>query len=184
MNLYEVKSPKMETIKLKTVNSHSSVKDSVPAHSLRQVLVIVFVIVVCPQSTTLVSPGHLAGSAGGRRSCWLLLPWNFSCSGSCRLWWHPVQWSTPGIDQCTRCRERPLWLNSSWQTQWSIGELLATIRMSTAYISKTFFQLHTFFWKGPQSFKMAKSLSLNNVTRQIAHEYILNLTSSVRHFIF
>ena len=54
-----------------------------PARCLCRVLVaiIVFVVVVCPQSTALVGPGHLAGLAGGRRSCWSLKPWSFSCSG-------------------------------------------------------------------------------------------------------
>ena len=58
--------------------------------------------------------------------------------------------------------------------QQSIGDLLATISKSTAYISRAFFQLYTFFWRGPQSIKMAESLSFNNVTRQIARADILN----------
>ena len=79
MNFSEVKTPKKEKFKIRSSNS-------VPARSLCRVLfaVIVFVVVVCPQSTALVGPGHLAGSAGGRRSCWSLLPWSFSCYGS---WW-------------------------------------------------------------------------------------------------
>ena len=39
-----------------------------PARCLCRVLVAVFVVVVCPQSTALVGPGYLAGSAGGRSS--------------------------------------------------------------------------------------------------------------------
>ena len=76
--------------------------------------------------------------------------------------------------QCTRRGKRPVWLGSSRQNQRSIGELLETIRNSTSYLRRTFFQLHAFFWRGPQSIKMAESLSFNNVTRQIAREDILN----------
>ena len=46
--------------------------------------------------------------------------------------------TTPGIDQCTRCGERPLWLDSSRNTHRSINELIATIGKSTAYISRVF----------------------------------------------
>ena len=46
----------------------STVENKVPARSLRRALVAVIVVVVCPQSTALGSPGYLAGSAAGR-SC-------------------------------------------------------------------------------------------------------------------
>ena len=40
------------------------------------------------------------------------------------------------------------------------------------YKQSIFPTTHTFFWRGPQSFKKAESLSLNNVTQQIAREDI------------
>ena len=46
--------------------------------------------------------------------------------------------TTPGVDQCTGCREHPLWLDCSRNTHRSISELIATIGMSTAYISRVF----------------------------------------------
>ena len=44
--------------------------------------------------------------------------------------------ATPGVDQCNGCGERPFWLDSSRQTQWSIRELISTIRTSTEYITR------------------------------------------------
>ena len=74
------------------------------------------------------------------------------------------------VGKATEGLENELW--SRWNDG-KVGELLATIR-SAAYINRAFFQLHTFFWRVPQSFKMAESLSINNATWQIAREDILN----------
>ena len=46
--------------------------------------------------------------------------------------------TTPGVDQCTGSRERPLWLDSSRNTHRSISELIATIGIIAAYISRVF----------------------------------------------